>query len=130
MARRKGNSVFVDEDFNAYADQWELLSQIRKLSEVELDMLLRLHTVPTLGELSTTSEEKPWETPKMDKLKTLVTLYLTFCKVGVMTFGGGLAMMPMLQKELIEKRGWITDEDLIDYYAIGQSTPGIVAVKG
>lgn len=59
MARRKGNSVFVDEDFNAYADQWELLSQIRKLSEVELDMLLRLHTVPTLGELSKTSEEKP-----------------------------------------------------------------------
>ena len=46
-----------------------------------------------------------------------------------MTFGGGLAMMPMLQKELIEKRGWITDEDLIDYYAIGQSTPGIVAVN-
>ncbi|WP_273365791.1 chromate transporter, partial [Treponema porcinum] len=44
----------------------------------------------------------------MDKFKTLVTLYLTFCKVGVMTFGGGLAMMPMLQKELIEKRGWIT----------------------
>ena len=65
----------------------------------------------------------------MDKFKTLVTLYLTFCKVGVMTFGGGLAMMPMLQKELIEKRGWITDEDLIDYYAIGQSTPGIVAVN-
>ena len=65
----------------------------------------------------------------MDKLKTLVTLYLAFCKVGVMTFGGGLAMMPMLQKELIEKRGWITDEDLIDYYAIGQSTPGIVAVN-
>lgn len=70
MARRKGNSVFVDEDFNAYADQWELLSQIRKLSEVELDMLLRLHTVPTLGELSKTSEEKPWETPKMDMMQT------------------------------------------------------------
>ena len=70
MARRKGNSVFVDEDFNAYGDQWELLSKIRKLSEVELDMLLRLHTVPTLGELSKTSEEKPWETPKMDMMQT------------------------------------------------------------
>ncbi len=48
----------------------ELLSQIRKLSEVELDMSLRLHTVPTLGELSKTSEEKPWETPKMDMTQT------------------------------------------------------------
>ena len=43
MARRKGNSVFVDEDFNAYADQWEMLSQIHKLSEVELDLLLQQH---------------------------------------------------------------------------------------
>ena len=66
MARRKGNSVFVDEDFNAHADQWELLSQVLKLSEVELDSLLRQHTVPTLGELSKTSEAKPWETPRMD----------------------------------------------------------------
>ena len=66
MARRKGNSVFVDEDFNAYADQWEILSQIHKLSEVELDLLLQLHAVPTLGELSKTCEEKPWEIPHMD----------------------------------------------------------------
>ena len=66
MARRKGNSVFVDEDFNAYADQWEMLSQIHKLSEVELDLLLQLHAMPTLGELSKTCEEKPWETPHMD----------------------------------------------------------------
>lgn len=65
MARRKGNSVFVDEDFNAYADQWEMLSQIHKLSEVELDLLLQLHAVPTLGELSKTCEEKPWEIPHM-----------------------------------------------------------------
>ena len=66
MARRKGNSVFVDENFNAYADQWEILSQIQKLSDVGLDTLLRQHTVPTLGELSKTSESKPWETPQMD----------------------------------------------------------------
>ena len=66
MARRKGNSVFVDEDFNAYADQWEMLSQIHKLSEIELDSLLQLHAMPTLGELSKTCEEKPWETPHMD----------------------------------------------------------------
>ncbi len=66
MARRKGNSVFVDEDFNAYADQWKMLSQMHKLSEVELDLLLQLHAVPTLGELSKTSEAKPWEAPQMD----------------------------------------------------------------
>ena len=69
IARRKGNSVFVDEDFNAYADQWEMLSQIHKLSEVELDLLLQLHAVPTLGELSKTCEEKPWETPHMDAVQ-------------------------------------------------------------
>ena len=70
MARRKGNSVFVDENFNAYADQWEMLSQIHKLSEVELDLILRLHIVPTLGELSKTSEAKPWETPQIDAGQT------------------------------------------------------------
>ena len=70
MARRKGNSVFVDENFNAYADQWDVLSQIQKLSETDLDLLLQQHTVPTLGELSKTSEEKPWETPQIDATKT------------------------------------------------------------
>lgn len=63
------------------------------------------------------------------KLKDLWTLYYTFAKIGTFTIGGGLAMMPMMQRELIEKRKWITEEDLIDYYAVGQSTPGIVAVN-
>ena len=70
MARRKGNSVFVDENFNAYADQWNVLSQIQKLSETALDLLLRQHFVPTLGELSKTSEAKPWETPQIDATQT------------------------------------------------------------
>lgn len=65
MARRKGNSVFVDNKFNAYEDQWTFLSQIHKFSEAELDLLLRQHTVPTLGELSKSSETKPWETPQI-----------------------------------------------------------------
>lgn len=64
-----------------------------------------------------------------EKIKELANLFFIFAKIGSMTFGGGLAMMPMIQKELIEKRGWITDEELLDYYAIGQSTPGIVAVN-
>lgn len=65
----------------------------------------------------------------MQKLKTLFSVYWTFFKIGSMSFGGGLAMMPMLERELCEKRHWITEQDLIDYYAIGQSTPGIVAVN-
>ena len=65
----------------------------------------------------------------LDKIKTLLKLYFSFAKIGAFTIGGGLAMMPMMQAELIEKRKWITDEELIDYYAVGQSTPGIVAVN-
>ena len=64
-----------------------------------------------------------------NKLKQFFELYFAFVKIGTFTFGGGLAMMPIMQRELIEKRGWITDEELIDYFAIGQSTPGIIAVN-
>lgn len=62
-------------------------------------------------------------------LKLLLQIYAEFFKIGLFTFGGGLAMMPMLQRSLIGRRKWMTDEDLIDYYAIGQSTPGIIAVN-
>ena len=65
----------------------------------------------------------------IDIIKNLFNLYFSFAKIGTFTIGGGLAMMPMMQSELIEKRKWITDEELIDYYAVGQSTPGIVAVN-
>lgn len=64
-----------------------------------------------------------------NKLRTLFELYYSFAKIGTFTIGGGLAMMPMMERELITKKQWITEEDLIDYYAIGQSTPGIVAVN-
>lgn len=66
---------------------------------------------------------------KKNKLLQLLDLYYTFAKIGTFTIGGGLAMMPMMERELINKKGWITEEDLLDYYAIGQSTPGIVAVN-
>lgn len=62
-------------------------------------------------------------------MKEYLELFLAFAKVGVMTFGGGAAMLPMLQRELLEKRHWVTDEELMDYYAIGQCTPGIIAVN-
>lgn len=56
-------------------------------------------------------------------------LFLTFAKVGVCTFGGGYAMLPILQREVVEKKGWATEEELTDYFAIGQCTPGIIAVN-
>ncbi len=56
-------------------------------------------------------------------------LFITFAKVGVMTFGGGYAMLPILQREVVENKGWATDEELTDYFAIGQCTPGVIAVN-
>lgn len=56
-------------------------------------------------------------------------LFCTFAKVGVCTFGGGYAMLPILQREVVEKKGWATDGELTDYFAIGQCTPGIIAVN-
>ena len=56
-------------------------------------------------------------------------LFLTFARIGGLTFGGGMAMLPILQREVVEKKKWATDEELTDYYAIGQCTPGIIAVN-
>lgn len=62
-------------------------------------------------------------------MKMLLTLFLTFARIGGFTFGGGYAMLPMLQKEVVERHGWATNEELIDYFAIGQCTPGVIAVN-
>lgn len=62
-------------------------------------------------------------------MKKLLEMFLTFAKVGVMTFGGGMAMLPILQREVVENKGWATDEELTDYFAIGQCTPGVIAVN-
>lgn len=62
-------------------------------------------------------------------LQDLWTLYALFFKMGAVTFGGGYAMLPILERELTENRDWLTEEELLDYYAIGQSTPGIIAVN-
>lgn len=62
-------------------------------------------------------------------MKELFDLFLTFCRVGGLTFGGGYAMMPMLQRECVEKKGWVTENELMDYYSIGQCTPGVIAVN-
>lgn len=62
-------------------------------------------------------------------MKELVDLFIAFFRIGGLTFGGGLAMLPMLKYELIEKRNWVTEDEILDYYAIGQCTPGIIAVN-
>ena len=62
-------------------------------------------------------------------MKTLIQLFLIFARIGGFTFGGGYAMLPMLQKEVVDNKGWATYDELIDYYAIGQCTPGIIAVN-
>lgn len=62
-------------------------------------------------------------------MKELIDLFVTFSKVGIMTFGGGYAMLPILQREIVETKKWATSEEVIDYFAIGQTTPGIIAVN-
>ena len=62
-------------------------------------------------------------------MKELADLFLPFAGTGGFTFGGGYAMLPMLQKEVVEARHWATEDELMDYYAIGQCTPGIIAVN-
>ncbi|HCI73755.1 MAG TPA: chromate transporter [Lachnospiraceae bacterium] len=56
-------------------------------------------------------------------------LFLTFARIGVLTFGGGYAMLPIIQREVVEKKGWVSDAEVMDYYAIGQCTPGVIAVN-
>ncbi len=62
-------------------------------------------------------------------MKKYIDLFLVFAKIGVMTFGGGYAMLPMLERELIDNRGWTTNEELMDYFAVAQCTPGVIAVN-
>lgn len=62
-------------------------------------------------------------------MKELLQLYAAFFRIGGLTFGGGLTMLPMLKYELVEKKGWVTEDELLDYYAVGQCTPGIIAVN-
>lgn len=62
-------------------------------------------------------------------MKELWQLYSVFARIGSITFGGGYAMLPILQRELVENRQWVNDEELMDYFAIGQCTPGIISLN-
>ena len=72
--------------------------------------------------------EKDTSQPK-NRFQQLWVLFWTFATMGVITFGGGMAMLPILQREVVDAKGWATEEELTDYYAIGQCTPGIIAVN-
>ncbi len=62
-------------------------------------------------------------------MKIYLELFWAFFQIGALTFGGGYAMLPMIQKEIVEKHHWATDDEIIDYFAIGQLTPGVIAVN-
>lgn len=62
-------------------------------------------------------------------MKILFELFLIFAKMGAVTFGGGYAMLPILQREIVDNKHWGTEEELMDYYALGQVTPGMIAVN-
>ena len=62
-------------------------------------------------------------------MKKILNLFITFFKIGIMTFGGGIAMLPILEREICDNHKWATKEEMLDYYAISQCTPGIIAVN-
>ena len=64
-----------------------------------------------------------------DRFTLYVQLFTVFFKIGLFTFGGGMSMLPMLQKELVDSKKWLTEEEILNYFAIGQCTPGIIAVN-
>ena len=64
-----------------------------------------------------------------NKIQKTIQLFLTFIKIGAFTFGGGYAMLPLIQKEIVEKKHWITDNDILEIVAISESTPGPIAIN-
>lgn len=62
-------------------------------------------------------------------MNELFALFSVFFRIGALTFGGGYAMLPMLQKEVVERHGWTTSESVLDYYALSQCMPGVIAVN-
>jgi chromate transporter len=73
--------------------------------------------------------DKKYRTKTSSSLTECGRLFAAFFKIGLFTIGGGYVMLPLLRRELVEKRGWLTDEDILNYFAIGQSTPGIIAIN-
>ncbi|NMB11314.1 MAG: chromate transporter [Firmicutes bacterium] len=66
---------------------------------------------------------------RSNRISFLLEIFMTFFRVGAFTFGGGLAMLPLFEREVIENKGWVEKEDILDIYAISQSLPGVIAVN-
>lgn len=64
-----------------------------------------------------------------NKIRELIELFMVFFRIGTFTIGGGMAMLPMVEAELVDKKKWATQTEVLDYFAIGQSTPGIIAIN-
>lgn len=62
-------------------------------------------------------------------MRLLAELFWVFCRIGLFSIGGGYVMLPLMRRDMVEKRGWVTDEELLNYYAIGQAVPGIIAIN-
>lgn len=62
-------------------------------------------------------------------MRPFIKIFLIFARIGVCTFGGGYSMLPMFQRELVEANGWLTENELADYYSVSQCIPGIIAVN-
>lgn len=62
-------------------------------------------------------------------MPTLLELFFSFFKIGLFTFGGGYAMIPMIQKEVVDNKKWITEDEMIQYFSLSQCTPGVIAVN-
>lgn len=62
-------------------------------------------------------------------MKCLAELFISFFKIGILTFGGGYAMLPMIEREVVDKKKWASIEEIMDYFAISQCTPGVIAVN-
>ena len=71
----------------------------------------------------------PEKLTRSEYVKRLITLFITFFKIGAFTFGGGYAMIPLIQRETVEKHKWITEDDILDIIAIAESTPGPIAIN-
>ena len=69
------------------------------------------------------------KTDQNSKLRRIFTLFTTFFRIGAFTFGGGYAMIPLIQRDVVEKHKWITDDDILEIVAIAESTPGPIAIN-
>lgn len=65
----------------------------------------------------------------MKRYQQIIKMFLIFFKIGALTIGGGMAMLPVIHKEIVDKRKWMSDEQMLDVFAISQSMPGVIAIN-